>query len=1071
MAKGDWFNSDYYATQKVAQMNAIAWQGKTDWDVASYQQELASWQGTGVTALQNFEACNTLGYTSSITAADINVAPNKYFDVPVYLQNVADYANSANWTDPAYTQVGAGEWTAQNVLSYMVSKGISAWAHYTTEGMANGINPSNIFDTNAYLEARAQAMGDGATAATALAAIKAAGQNAIQDFLDNGADLGITDAPIDTTPTTPDVPAGWTQWSTGATPAPSETDPYEQNVSVVDITADQLTYPGEGETYSGNTKFEGIWSSNSADRTMNVNDVITGPAGQYNTLSIDMGQDWKGFTKPTVDGKVVDNVTNVGRIELNHTSLNTERAYTFDATGIAGAERVDINNTGAGPISLKNLSASVNQINIDTLTAQNVNSTNILPTTIAYAQGELNGKEDSLTLGLTNVGAEGKFAPIIGQDIETLTVKSMGTDGNYVNLNEFTGVKTLNITGSGNISISDVADGIKTYDASEATGQVNMAVSNITSATVVKGGSGFDAVTLTDNVTIHPASWTGIESLVSNKGGSINAENIEGLQELWLSGQNQSFTLKNLTATDFNIHQFVNGANTTVKGDITNLTWSTAGAKDMGSFGGTLTSDVKENVTLNVLNKDGSGLDATFKNAQGTITLNVAEGENNDTADFWGSITAADAEKFIVNSDGYLGDMAVFRVVDGTPAAGRSVTINSAGPMYKITEENKGATVSKTDGSDGLTLDADGATELTINATGSFMLDGASSLKGAQDINITLDALWDQTTKVDGKDVSAPSKFVIGTDLQAAQTVDINAGGDEVYLQNLGTLIKGNGEIDLNVSDAQTFTVGKIETGLGWNINANIASTGDVTFGTAIQTSTNTSGNTQGDVNITVSTETVDGVGGKVESSGPATISAGDISLNFSDVAGDAFSTNGVTLKASETITYEGAAGADKVTIDAIGAGTTANNISLGNGADNFTITATANTGKMTQINLDLSEDSHVKDEITINAQSKGTLAVEVSGWDASDKLTFTSADAQSLTQSQASTLLSSFGLSAGTLYKAAGTVSGTGITATDGLTDGTDLYLFNAAENATTLVVIEGAIDLGMTLGDALSA
>ena len=63
------------------------------------------------------------------------------------------------------------EFQIANVKQVITSNGMNAWTHYQQFGSAEGVNPSNAFDADAYLAAKAVAMGGDWTAAIVVKAI------------------------------------------------------------------------------------------------------------------------------------------------------------------------------------------------------------------------------------------------------------------------------------------------------------------------------------------------------------------------------------------------------------------------------------------------------------------------------------------------------------------------------------------------------------------------------------------------------------------------------------------------------------------------------------------------------------------------------------------------------------------------------------------------------------------------------------------------------------------------------------------------------------------------------------
>jgi len=913
-----WFDANYFAQQKVDQMNATGYEmgegewlatnggGATEWTVALYSQYLSQYTnpatGQPVTAYENFEACNGSDYEAGIGIEDINVAPNQYFNVEEYLQSLADY-NNAN-PDAYDGAAPAGGWTVASELDTIFNTyHSSVWAHYNANWDTLLINPSNGFDTMAYLQARAQAMGDGATWEDARDAIREAGSNPVEDLYGFGAEHDITATAV-ATPVTPVLPdGGWTVWGEPVTPpAPADTDPFEQNVTNVAVTSTQTDYPGEGESYSGNTQFDARWLPSSTDSTLNAKDVIKAEEGTYSTLSVTLGKNWTGFNGVKQDdGTTAPSIDNIGRVQLIHNPKNNEASYNFDARNISDdAYRFDLDGaSGPGSINLNNLSGAVNEIHISDLMPKDISKNNSKApndTAINFVDGANTGKQDDLLLVVENVGGGASTAAAITSKnfgIENLTVQADKGDGtSYVNLSGLEGVKTLKVTGEGSIEITNVADGIRTYDASEAKGDVNMAVVSPRSSTVVKGGAGNDTVTLNN-----PGSWTpvgleNIENLELNGGEIVNLVNVgAGLTDLW--GLSNDGTLKNLTADNFNVHLDGGTGAVTVNG-----------------------------------NKEGSLVNITF---------------------------LTDADTRSANADS-LSTNAVGTV---TLTAGESAASFSTGKF-----------------------NADSATELAVNAACAVTVGTDEGINPEAD---SMKAVQNVTLNLENSSANVDSSFVY-VDLPSAQNVTVNAGGQNVTMQKLGTA-KNDSTITLDVNDANNFIVGDIETSLGCNINADIAAEGDVQVGDLGNKTDVLKGN-QGDIHLTVAGDSFTAVGNAATfNGGPMTINLGEVTGNANGGLNVAGVVQEFTLHSQGTISYTGAQGADTLKVTAVESGSTGSVFALGGGTDNIELDATA-AGKgtgTTTVTVDLSEDAVATDTININAQSAGynNLLINVEGFDA----------------------------------------------------------------------------------------
>lgn len=1028
MAHPAWFDPAFYAGQKVEQMTDIKYLGRDDWTTESYTAELENFRDangqpvSGETAddkaYTNFLACNSSGYDATVPRSAINVSPNQYFDVGVYVQNLADYSNTHN-----VPGAPAGGWTLESMLQHLYTQlHISAWEHYTTVGMFADINPSNSFNTRAYMDARVAAMNsfensngsvgwggkDDWTLAEAQNYLAQAELNPIMDFY--GAGGSVFNLTPTAAATQTEIPDDWNQWQTP--PAPN---PYDDVKATVEMTVAQTAYAGDTGV---NTRFEAIWNNATEESTIAATDMIRGGSGAYNTLAVELDAPWPGFR-----GQNGPNVTNIGCIELTHGDASPATPYTFDARNIQGAERFDINASGTAPVSLKNLAASVTQVNIHDLLPLNAAGTGdaaagraIETTSIEFAAGAVSGSSDSLSLGLENTGTEAAPAPIYIAGIENLTVNAL-SGASVVNLQNVSGVRTLKVEGGGNVKITNVANGIETYDASASTGIVNMAASDLKPGTTVIGGMGMDTLTLTQNFNGAPASWSGIDSLAINPGvqAAIQGANIRGLSSLWANtGQNVSLT--NLPATPvFTIYEnFSNSSGgITVTGGVQNLNVSTAGyaAAAGGGTQAKVVSDVANNVVINSTGEGNMGGTLTFAKAAGSVELGVAQ-----DAAFSGSIAAVNAHDFKANISGTLANGAKFNVVDASGLNG-SVTIAAAEGITGAGQNPK------------ITLDSDGASKVDITSGGEFTLASGSSLNSARDISITLD----------GADASFDSSQV---KMPQASNVTINGG--DVVLGNLGGSTLSSA-MRLVVNDAESFGMGKLETGSGNNIIANISAEEDVRISDIAAGGSGAA--SRGDAHLTVEADSISGAS-------TVAITGADVFVNLSGITGDAFSSSAqAALTAAESINFTGAAGADHIRVNHVGM-RGPSHIDLGSGADELYIAASAVTaGQNVRVEVELGPDTDA-DLLTVNSQASGArLGIYVNDFtEGVDELAGFRASS-SLTTAQAQTLLASFGVAdipvTGSMITSFG--SGRGV-----LYDG-DLYGFNASSNATTMVVLAG--------------
>lgn len=670
-----WFDLDTFSAQKAAQMNVTNYgadwltanaDGATSWTAALFQQYLmdASWNGViaGDTAAEraytNFEYTNMVGTYDGVTGmteATANASPNPMFNIPVFLQGLANQANASA------TETGAQ--TVQTELDTIFQGGDSAWGYYDANWATMlDVNPSNAFDTQKYLQARADLMGDNADVAAAVKAIQDAGLNPVQDYYVNGTTLGITADAIAVTAGSEVTPAdaSWNPWGEGGS-TPTD-DPYDNVQATVDLVkGDAGPYTGEA---GANTLFDANWTD-AANSTLAASDVITGGANAYNTLQVEFGKDWSGFNGVTPEDETQfennDSVTNIGRIVLNHATDNrSEHSYTWDAQYISDdTVRYDLVGSGTGAINLSNLSAAVQEINISNINA--VSSGNTQPaTSIEFDSSAFTGKNDSLTLGFENVCSDGNTHPVTGiSGVENLNVVSSGTTTNNVSLDSIMGVKNLTVTGNAYLNIA-TPEGVKAFDASGTTAGVNFAVPTLTNQTVT-GGSGTDTVSFNgDAPTASAANWSNIEAVAFNETGSVtlNAKGYTGLEQVNINNDGLN-TIKNLTADDLQVFQTVattslTTINGTKQGSLNNIAWVSEGGSDGKQFTANFESNAAGDATIRLTGNDslkGTTSSFNFTNADGTVTLINPNAAADNTSL---KLTAEEATALTITSTGAL---------------------------------------------------------------------------------------------------------------------------------------------------------------------------------------------------------------------------------------------------------------------------------------------------------------------------------------------------------------------------------------------------------------------------------
>ncbi|MCI7568359.1 MAG: hypothetical protein MSH25_03140 [Desulfovibrio sp.] len=175
-----WFDKDYYLQSKLDQL-------RTD-------EPDAGW-----TNLKLAEALNNAGF-NPFTAEGVYahfeayghaeaVSPNPYFDVYYYMDSKLDQLKAA--------EPDAG-WDMDKLEQAFKDAGLSAWDHFTLYGLSEGVDPSQYFDTSAYMAAKLaemQATDPSYTKEQLAQAFTDAGLNPIEHYLLYGKDENLSYTP------------------------------------------------------------------------------------------------------------------------------------------------------------------------------------------------------------------------------------------------------------------------------------------------------------------------------------------------------------------------------------------------------------------------------------------------------------------------------------------------------------------------------------------------------------------------------------------------------------------------------------------------------------------------------------------------------------------------------------------------------------------------------------------------------------------------------------------------------------------------------------------------------------
>lgn len=193
MRTPEWFDDDYYFAAKLAAMKS---------QNPAYTAEQLS------TAFRASGFVGDEGLYRHFTAwgQQEELSPNSLFDSGQYY-----IAKTAQF----YGKQSVSENEVQTVKGLIHNAGMNAWSHYTAYGAAEGVDPSNNFDSDAYLTAKLaqvrQAESPGMTMQGLNAALAACGLTPLSHFLCYGKDEGFINdlgqievaSPVTVTPSSP----------------------------------------------------------------------------------------------------------------------------------------------------------------------------------------------------------------------------------------------------------------------------------------------------------------------------------------------------------------------------------------------------------------------------------------------------------------------------------------------------------------------------------------------------------------------------------------------------------------------------------------------------------------------------------------------------------------------------------------------------------------------------------------------------------------------------------------------------------------------------------------------------
>lgn len=465
MANPTWFDYEFYMGAKLAQMQKADPAG--NWTTGKLVDAFA----------QNGFLGEDGAYEHFVQfGANEDVAPNADFNASEYY--AAKAAQFYGVEPSAVTELDIA-----NVKAIIAENGMNAWTHYVQYGSDEGVNPSNAFDADAYLDAKTAALvaagekqpdGSEWTPEAVQKAISDAGMTVLEHYLQYAG-------------------TGEGEVAQGVTfPVP-----------------DDQKVPAEvtGNTYVLTPDLDAIVGTNGSD-------VIIGAT-----------QDGKGtFTSgDSIDGgEGVDTLKLYGVNNVNkglQTVKNVEQLEAFAGSGtydVSGWEGLEKASFKAGTVSTLTANATLTDVALDgvgadmTLTGDGIANVTVKNLDEDRSVTVVNTTENhALNVALENASKVGKdgvpttSVTLVDAAAEALNLASNGATVNSVTLSSASvALKTMTVSGEADLVVDGLADvsKLESIDGSAAKG--DLALGTLNDATLnVTTGSGDDTFVLGNTAT------------------------------------------------------------------------------------------------------------------------------------------------------------------------------------------------------------------------------------------------------------------------------------------------------------------------------------------------------------------------------------------------------------------------------------------------------------------------------------------------------------------------------------------------------------------------------------------
>ena len=468
-----WFDYEFYMSAKLAQLQAA--EPANDWTVAKLVDAFA----------QNGFMGEEGAYAHFVQyGAAEEVAPNAEFNASEYY--AAKAAQFYGVEPSAVTELQIA-----NVKALINEADMNAWTHYVQYGSNEGVNPSNAFDADAYLAAKAAAMGGDWTADSIAKAISDAGMTVLEHYLTYGG-------------------KGEGEVAEGATFPVSDDQKVPSN--------------NPGETFTL-TAGRDVFTGGDGDDVFNANLLLNPSTGAVTTPSFNVTDELDGGAgNDTLNVELTGALTqdNLGSVKnVENVNFTIDDSATADLSSWTGLENLTVNQLGTGAAQnwtvLGAKSVSVKGGAAVTVTDSGAAGADTLVTVAAEnATGLVTVASDALTtLNLTGVQGGATVTAAAGERALTVNMNNATgaiTDATATTLNvNATGAASTGVTlaAAAATSVNINADEALTLTAVNAAAATELTIAGDSLVTVTALGAGaletINAADSTGGVVITPA--------------------------------------------------------------------------------------------------------------------------------------------------------------------------------------------------------------------------------------------------------------------------------------------------------------------------------------------------------------------------------------------------------------------------------------------------------------------------------------------------------------------------------------------------------------------------------------